>query len=288
MAEQSLRRVDNLLTELVELVETARTVPMSSSCVVPREQVLDLLDDLREVLPPEIGEARKVLAARDTMLHDAWTESGKTRDDARSEAESTLTDARERAGRLVHDAEVQAYEIVEQGRSEHAALVSATRVYQEASAAATTLREDAVAYDRQVRTAADEYHERMRADADRYSVERRGGAEAYAIKLMSDSDDYADRTLYELAQVLHRSASTAEQGRVAIAQRRAQHPQPDAGGSDSGAPAPSGAPVAGTGDSATDSAADSGGAAVRSEPVDGVDGDSVERSEQWTTTALSA
>ena len=68
MTDQALRRVDELLTELVELVETARTVPMSSSCVVPREHVLDLLDDLREVLPPEMVEARALLAQRDRAV----------------------------------------------------------------------------------------------------------------------------------------------------------------------------------------------------------------------------
>ena len=59
--DRSLRRVDELLTELVELVETARTLPMSSSCVVPRERLLDLLDELREVVPSAVENARHVL-----------------------------------------------------------------------------------------------------------------------------------------------------------------------------------------------------------------------------------
>ena len=44
MTDQSLRRADDLLTELVELVETARAVPISGACMVPREHTLDLLD----------------------------------------------------------------------------------------------------------------------------------------------------------------------------------------------------------------------------------------------------
>src|SRR5437764_1232987 len=94
------------MTELIEIVETARALPMSTSCVLPRERVLDLLDELREVLPPEMDEAR--------------------------------------------------------------------------------------------------------AEAERY-----------ATKLTVEAEDYAERTLDELSAVLHRAAATADQGRSALAQRRA-------------------------------------------------------------------
>jgi hypothetical protein len=278
MAEQTLRRADTLLTELVELVETARTVPMSSSCVVHREQVLDLLDDLREVLPPEIDEARAIISARDAMLHEAYTEAGLAREQARAVAESTVTDAQRHAAQLIHDAEARSYEIIEQGKAAHAELVSATRVHQEATAAAITLRADAENFDRHTRAAADEYRDVVRAAADeygttvrtaadRYSFERRRDADAYAAKLSCDSDDYADRTLAELAQVLQRAAATAEQGRVAIAQRRAyyapvqQVPEPD--------PAVAAAPTPSAGD-------------VAEAPRAGED------SEQWRDAALSA
>lgn len=223
MTDQSLRRADDLLTELVELVETARSMPMSSSCVVPREQVLDLLDDLREVLPPEIGEARKIIAARDGLLHDAYTAATQAREAARTEAESVVAGAQQRAGQLVRDAEAQADEIVERGRAEHADLVSATRVHQEATEAAAKLREDATSHDRQVRGAAAEYSELTRSQADRFAFERRTDAEAYAQRLVVDSDDYADRTLAEMAAVLQQACGTAEQGRLAIAARRARH-----------------------------------------------------------------
>ena len=82
MTDQSLRRADELLTELVEQVETARALPMSSSCVLPRERMLDLLDELREVLPPEIDEARRVIANRDSLLHDAYAEATSVREKA--------------------------------------------------------------------------------------------------------------------------------------------------------------------------------------------------------------
>ena len=225
MTDQSLRRADNLLTELVDLVETARTVPMSSSCMLSREQMLDLLDDLREVLPPEIEEARRVIAGRDALLHDAYSEATATRDRASGEAESVRQGAQSHAGQLVHTAEVKAYEILEQGRAEHANLVSATRVHQDATAAAAQLLRDATEFDHVTREAADSYRDHARREADRYSADVRAEAEGYAAKLIADSEDYAERTLAELAGVLHRAAATADQGRVAIAERRARSAQ---------------------------------------------------------------
>src|SRR5580704_1638091 len=110
MTDQGLRRVDELLTELVETVETARAVPMSSSCVLPRERMLDLLDDLREVLPPEMDEARKLIARRDEVLATAQQQgellvsgaaeqAANERAAATAESAAIVADARERADR---------------------------------------------------------------------------------------------------------------------------------------------------------------------------------------------
>lgn len=112
MTDEALRRADELLTQLVELVETARAIPMSASCVVPREHTLDLLDDLREVLPVEIVEARRVVAERAALLADARAEAAQmvsesavhdaatqAADDLRREAEADAATIRESAER---------------------------------------------------------------------------------------------------------------------------------------------------------------------------------------------
>ena len=43
-------RLYETVDELSTVIENARSVPMSGSCMVPRDHVLDLLDDLRESL----------------------------------------------------------------------------------------------------------------------------------------------------------------------------------------------------------------------------------------------
>jgi hypothetical protein len=83
------------------------------------------------------------------------------------------------------------------------------------------LREDAERYQREITEQAHQYDGQVRGEADRYSQQARTEAERYATKLAADAEDYAERTLDELSAVLHRSAQTAEQGRAALAQRRA-------------------------------------------------------------------
>jgi hypothetical protein len=220
MTDEALRRADELLTDLVEQVETARAVPMSTSIVLPRERVLDLLDELREVLPREMVEAREIVAARDTLLTDAHNDAALARDSAGAAADLLLADGRARADELIRDAEVRAYEIVEAGKAEHAHLVSATGVHQSASAQAAQLQAEAESYLRDLRDKADRYHDETIADAQRYGMDIRNQADGYAAKLTADSEAYADRTLAELADTLQRAAHVAEQGRVTLSQRR--------------------------------------------------------------------
>jgi cell division septum initiation protein DivIVA len=221
MADEALRRADELMTELTEIVETARAVPMSTSCVLPRERVLDLLDELREVLPPEMDEARTLIATRDRVLKEAYESAAEIRQRADAEADAVLADAGHRAEELASGAHEQAAAVLDAAHHEHSRLVSATSVHQAAARAATALREDAERYQGQLAAEAEEYNARVRGEADRYATDARAEAERYATKLTVDAEDYAERTLDELSAVLHKAAATADQGRAALAQRRA-------------------------------------------------------------------
>jgi cell division septum initiation protein DivIVA len=221
MTDEALRRTDQLLTELIETVETARALPMSASCVLPRERILDLLDELREVLPPEMDEARTVIARRDRVLQEAYETAAEARERAIAEADTVRSDAEHRAALALDAAEEQAAQIIAAAHDEHRDLVTNTAVHQAAAQAAAGLREAAENYRDQLSADARRYDDKVRADADRYAHDARSEAEHYATKLTADAEDYAERTLDELSAVLHRSAATAEQGRTALAQRRA-------------------------------------------------------------------
>jgi vacuolar-type H+-ATPase subunit H len=87
--------VHDKLDELSALVEGARAMPMSASCVVNRTQVLDLLDEIRGLLPTALAHADDLLAGRDDILHDA-----------RRDAEQLLEQARADAAEMVSEHEI--------------------------------------------------------------------------------------------------------------------------------------------------------------------------------------
>jgi vacuolar-type H+-ATPase subunit H len=112
------------LDEIVQYVESARSVPMSTSAMVNRAELLQMLGKLAELLPAGLADAEKVLAERTELL-----------DDARVEAEQLLADARRRQAELLTD-----HEIV------RAARVEADRVLSEAREQSNEIRREAEDY----------------------------------------------------------------------------------------------------------------------------------------------
>jgi cell division septum initiation protein DivIVA len=79
-----------LIDKLDALVRNARQVPLRSEVRVDKEELSDLLNELRETIPEELKEARWIVEERDEMLAAA-----------EREAERILGEARERQNQLV-------------------------------------------------------------------------------------------------------------------------------------------------------------------------------------------
>ena len=62
-------RLYETVDELTTVIENARSVPMSGSCMVPRDHLLDLLDDLRESLPEDVQAAGDPAAGERLFFH---------------------------------------------------------------------------------------------------------------------------------------------------------------------------------------------------------------------------
>ena len=111
-----------LLRQAVDVVATARTMPLSASVLVARDEVLELLQGALDRLPDELRQARWLLRERDEFLAARQREADVLLDDVRAQAERMvqrteivrqanqvaqriLDDAREESRRLRHEAE---------------------------------------------------------------------------------------------------------------------------------------------------------------------------------------
>jgi hypothetical protein len=105
------------IDELIEIVESARAMPMSASCVINRSQVLDLLDELRKAVPEEMDRAKRVLADRESVVAEGRREADRLLERTRSERESIIgntdvsREARGAAERIMAEARREAEQI---------------------------------------------------------------------------------------------------------------------------------------------------------------------------------
>ncbi|ASY12730.1 hypothetical protein A1sIIA65_04240 [Candidatus Planktophila dulcis] len=112
------------LNTAIAIVEEARGVPLSASCVVHRGEMLEILEGAREFLPADLSGAEDIIAKRDQIIEEG-----------RTSAESMIATAREDVSRMVEQTS-----IVQAARDE------AQRILDEARDVAEDERREVEAY----------------------------------------------------------------------------------------------------------------------------------------------
>ena len=220
-------RVFESLDALVTLVEEARGLPMTANCVVPRGDVLELLDDVREALPGELDDAQDVLDRRDEIVAEAEQEAEHTRAGATEDAEQLVAEARAEAQRLVAAARAEAEETVAQARHEaERAVAEGRRQYADLTERARTEAERQAAAGRAAheRFVADGRAEQARlvsqaevVQAARLEAARIvDTADGEADRLRRDCDAYVDTTLGDLEESLGNALQTVNRSRASM------------------------------------------------------------------------
>lgn len=80
------------LSELRAAVEQARALPMSSSAVINRTEVLRLLDRVEQALPEAFADSARVVSRRDAVVADAQSRGDRIVDEARNERDRLVSD----------------------------------------------------------------------------------------------------------------------------------------------------------------------------------------------------
>ena len=73
------------LAELEEIVRDAKSMPLSSSVLISRDEVLELLHEMQEALPEEIKQARWIVKDREELLAKARAEGDRIIEQAHEE-----------------------------------------------------------------------------------------------------------------------------------------------------------------------------------------------------------
>lgn len=110
--------VDELFDMLYGMIEEAKNMPLSSDkCIIERDRVLDLLDDIRAQFPVELAEAQKLLAARNDYIASAKREADLIRQQAEEKAKQMIAEdqvlnaAKQRSAEMLRQTEERTREL---------------------------------------------------------------------------------------------------------------------------------------------------------------------------------
>ena len=88
----STRNTEDIIGALYDMIQDARSVPLNADkCMVERDKVLDMLDEIITQLPSELKQSRTIVESRNELISQA-----------RREAESIIRQAQEEAQELVN------------------------------------------------------------------------------------------------------------------------------------------------------------------------------------------
>jgi cell division septum initiation protein DivIVA len=216
MTTEVVYRLYETVDELSTVIENARSVPMSGSCMVPRDHLLDLLDDLRESLPEDVRAAGAIVEQRTEILQQAQAEAERLTGQTRADAEQLLANARRQRDQMLARAQAEADEIIAEAEAEAERLVAEGRRHREALIA------DGQEQQSQLVAAAHAEHERLITETEVYrgAVARADelGAQTAAdvARMRAEVDEYVDTRLAEFGGTLERMLRSVDAARSTL------------------------------------------------------------------------
>lgn len=112
-------RIEQLIEDIYDFIESCRPQALSQTkVVVPKDELYDLLDELRLRTPDEIKRYQKIIANRDAIMADAEKKALAIQDEARVKAKDLVNEneimqqAYFQANELVQNASTQAESIM--------------------------------------------------------------------------------------------------------------------------------------------------------------------------------
>ena len=116
-------RIEQIIEEIEEYVDSCKFQPLSSTkIVVNKEELEELLRELRMKTPDEIKRYQKIISNKDAILADAQSKADAIVAEAREKTQSMVTEseimreATEQANDLLERTNQQAQEILHCGR----------------------------------------------------------------------------------------------------------------------------------------------------------------------------
>lgn len=97
----------------IAIVEEARSVPLSASCVINRSEILKLLDQIKASFPNDLAKAIAIQREKESIIEEAHAQSDAIMQQARDEVSrlveqtTIVSSARKEASRILAEAKTE-------------------------------------------------------------------------------------------------------------------------------------------------------------------------------------
>lgn len=123
--ENNQATIEDLLDELAEVIERGWTMPLSGGKVfVDGEDAKEILNEIREVFPKELKQAREIIAQKEMILSEAQRDADTLQRMAEEKAKAIVNQ-----DEIVKQAQAKANDLIVQGQAKFKEMRKASNDY---------------------------------------------------------------------------------------------------------------------------------------------------------------
>ena len=128
-----MSRIEQLISEIEEYIDSCKSQALSKSkIIVNKEEMEELLVELRMRIPDEITKYQKIISQQQTILNDARSQSDAMLSEAKAQADAMIAQATELANSMVSQASEEANSMVAQANEQTTEMINEHEIMQRA------------------------------------------------------------------------------------------------------------------------------------------------------------
>ena len=128
-----MSRIEQLISEIEEYIDSCKSQALSKSkIIVNKEEMEELLVELRMRIPDEITKYQKIISQQQTILNDARSQSDAMLSEAKAQADAMIAQATEQANSMVSQASEEANSMVAQANEQTTEMINEHEIMQRA------------------------------------------------------------------------------------------------------------------------------------------------------------
>lgn len=190
--------IRDVLEDLETLVADAAHVPLSGKCMIDENDLVHLVEELRNTLPTALAQAEDIMTERDTIIAKAQSEADHIIEEAKKEAERRVANSQ-----IEREAREQARAIREETNEQARAIMTETK--DKAAAMMEEANEKAAAMIEEARSRGEEIYVQV--------MQKKQNVDSYANQVFSQLIAYVTNTsegVNQASEVLSQAKSRLE------------------------------------------------------------------------------